>query len=96
MSVYFWAYAAASKRQSALWHFRLAAGLAAIVLLMQGCAPIPPRPFQGTDAADPEVRVRATAYRPVLGTYTSQRPVEPAPWRERNERVAPAPKSGGQ
>jgi hypothetical protein len=29
----------------------------------------------------------------VLGGYVSQRPVEPAPWRERNERVAPQPRS---
>ncbi len=96
MSVYFWAYSTAIKRWSSLWHFRLAAGLAALALLMQGCAPIPQRPFQGADAADPEVRVPATAYRPVLGIYTSQRPVEPALWRERNESVTPAPKQTGK
>jgi hypothetical protein len=96
MSVYFWAYSIASKRWFALWRFRPAAGLTAVALLIQGCAPIPPRPFQGANAADPAARVRAMTYRPVLGTYTSQRPVDPASWRERNERVAPAPKLGGQ
>jgi len=28
----------------------------------------------------------------VIGPYQSQRPVEPAPWREQNEQIAPAPK----
>ena len=96
MSAYFWAYATAIKWRPALWRFRPAAGLIATALLMQGCAPIQQQPFKGANAADPAVRVPATAYRPVLGTYTSQRPVDPASWRERNERVAPTPKSGGQ
>jgi hypothetical protein len=29
-----------------------------------------------------------------IGSYKSQRPVSPGPWREQNEQVAPAPKSG--
>jgi len=36
--------------------------------------------------------VPAATYRPVLGGYVSQRPVDPAPWREQNDRVAPAEK----
>ena len=71
---------------------RLSAG----ALLAQGCAATPPRPFDGAKVADPGVRVPPAAYRPVLGNYSSQRPVEPSPWRERNDRVAPTPKKDGQ
>ena len=96
MSAHFWPRSAAAGGHSALWRYRLPAVLTACALLAQGCAAIPPRPFQGADASDPDVRVPPIAYRPVLGTYSSQRPVEPAPWRELNERVAPTPKKDGQ
>lgn len=46
------------------------------------------------DPSDPDIPVRAVSYRPVLSGYTAQRPVEPKPWREQNERVAP--KGGAQ
>ena len=39
--------------------------------------------------ADPDAPVRAVRYSPVLAGYSSQRPVAPMPWRERNERVTP-------
>lgn len=92
MSKRFWPWSVAAMRRSTLWRYRLATVLAAGALLAQGCAPIPPQPFAGAEVSNPDIRVPATAYRPVLGTYSSQRPVEPAPWRERNDRVAPAPK----
>lgn len=95
MSAQFRPRSAAANRRSALWRYRLPAVLTACTLLAQGCTASPPRPYQGADAANPDARVLPTAYRPVLGTYSSQRPVEPAPWRERNERVAPAPKKDG-
>jgi hypothetical protein len=56
------------------------------------CAPAPARLTAGLAAADPAAPVPATAYRPALGGYVSQRPVEPAAWREQNERVAPRQK----
>lgn len=95
MSKQFWPRSAAAKRRSALWRYRLPAALAACALLTQGCASIPQQPFDGANASDPEARVPPAVYRPVLGNYSSQRPVEPAPWRERNDRVAPAPKKDG-
>jgi hypothetical protein len=52
----------------------------------------PPAPLAGADPADPTARVPAAAYHPTLGGYRSQRPVEPKPWTEQNERVAPAEK----
>lgn len=96
MSKQVWLRPAAAMRCSALWRYRLPAVLAAGAFLIQGCAATPPRPFDGDNASDPGVRVPPAAYRPVLGNYSSQRPVEPLPWRERNDRAAPAPKKDGQ
>lgn len=95
MFTQFWPRSAAAKRRSTLWRYGLPVVLAAAALLTQGCAQIPQLPFAGANPSDPDVRVPATAYRSVLGNYSSQRPVEPAPWRERNDRVAPAPKKDG-
>ena len=33
-------------------------------------------------------------YRSTVAPYTTLRPVAPSPWKEQNERAAPAPKSG--
>ncbi len=67
-------------------------------LLAQGCRTDPPAaPVAGPDPSDPQAPAARSGYRSTLGSYTSQRPVEPAPWREQNWReqnqsVAPAPK----
>ena len=66
--------------------------VALLCLAPAACLSAPEKPFAGPDPSDPQVRVPAATYRPVLGGYTSQRPVGPAPWREQNERVAPAEK----
>lgn len=95
MSKQFRPWPTAAMRRSNLWRYRLSAVLAAVALLTQGCAPTPPRPSLGADPSDSDARVPPAAYRSVLGDYSSQRPVEPTPWRERNERVAPAPKKDG-
>lgn len=96
MFAQFWSRSLAANRRPALWRYRLPAVLAACALLAQGCAASPPRPIQGADASNPNARVPPAAYRPVLGAYSRQRPVEPAPWRERNDRVAPTEKKDGQ
>lgn len=64
---------------------------AAISIALAACSQVP-RPLVGLDPSDPRSPVRMTAYRSVIGPYQSQRPVEPAPWREQNEQIAPAPK----
>jgi hypothetical protein len=70
----------------------LLVGLAA---LLAGCADAPRSPVAGgLDPADPAARAPRVDYRSTTGAYKSQRPVEPAPWGEQNERVTPAPKSG--
>jgi len=66
--------------------------VAALCLIAAACAPPPERLAAGVAAADPAARVPSSSYRSVLTGYASRRPVEPAPWREQNERVAPQKK----
>ena len=73
------------------WHGK-AAFIFILAALNAGCASVPPRPLAGADPADPAARVPAVRYRSTIGPYASQRPVDPAPWAEQNERVAPAPR----
>jgi hypothetical protein len=96
MSAQFWPRSAAANWRPTLWRYRLPAVLTACALLAQGCAATPPQPFQGADASNPDARVPSAAYRSVLGNYSSQRPVEPSPWRKSDERVAPTQKKDGQ
>ena len=73
--------------------FRAAPFVAILLcLLTSACFSTPERPVVGPDPSDPNARAPATGYRPVLGGYVSQRPVEPASWRKQNDRVAPAEK----
>jgi hypothetical protein len=65
-----------------------------LALLLAGCADAPRLPVAGPDPSDPGARAPRVGYRSTIGSYKSQRPVEPAPWGEQNERVAPRPKSG--
>ena len=82
--------AASARRIGAAGYASFRASLfLAVGYAVSGCAAAPP---QQVAAADPAVRVPAAAYRPVLGGYTSLRPVEPLSWREQNERVMPRPK----
>ena len=64
----------------------------ALCLMAAACTPSPEWLAGAATAADPAARVPATRYRAVLSGYTSQRPVDPASWREQNERVAPRQK----
>ena len=50
-------------------------------------------PLVGRDPADPAAKVAGVRYRSTIAPYTSMRPSTPAPWRERNDGVAPQPKS---
>jgi len=63
-----------------------------LATLLHGCAAAPPSPFVGPDPLDAAARAPAVGYRSTVTPFTSRRPVEPAPWREQNERVAPAAK----
>jgi hypothetical protein len=74
----------------------LPAALVAGALAIQACAQVPSEPFGIADASDPNHRVPSAGYRPVLTGYSSQRPVDPLPWTERNQSVAPPPRKDGQ
>jgi hypothetical protein len=62
-------------------------GAALAALMAAGCAAAPPASVLA--AADPRAPVPPARYSSVTAPYTPQRPVEPLPWRERNERVVP-------
>src|SRR6266511_3153202 len=62
--------------------------------LTHGCSGAPPAPLTAADPSDPGARAPRVGYRSTIGSYKSQRPVDPASWGEQNERVAPRPKSG--
>jgi hypothetical protein len=74
---------------------RAALGAVAVVLaaaLATACTAEPPIPVAGADPSDPRARVPATTYRSTVAPYESLRPVEPAPWTQQNQQVAPQPK----
>lgn len=67
---------------------RILATFGAIALT--SCAP-PAPPLAGLDPSDPAAPVSGVGYRSTVGGYRSQRPAEPQPWIEQNQRVAPQP-----
>lgn len=74
---------------------RAAFGAFAVALaaaLAAGCTVDPPIAAAGPDPSDPRARVPATSYRSTVAPYESLRPVEPAPWTQQNQQVAPQPK----
>jgi hypothetical protein len=73
--------------------FQTLAGMAVTAFALGGCMPTTV-PMAGTDPADPGARVADVGYRSTIAPYTSRRPTAPSSWREQNDRVAPAPKSG--
>jgi hypothetical protein len=64
-----------------------------LALLTSACASAPPQPLLGPDPSDLGSSTPPARYRSTIAPYQSRRPVEPAPWREQNERVAPEPRS---
>ena len=60
--------------------------------LLAGCS-APPLPIAGANPADPSSPVPGVGYRSTTAGYRRQRPVDPAPWIEQNQRVAPNPGS---
>ena len=62
-------------------------------LVLAGCA-AQPSALTGPDPSEPGTRTPRVDYRSTASGYTSQRPVAPSAWKQQNEQVAPAPKSG--
>ena len=65
----------------------------AFAVAAAGCTPATTQ-LAGADPAAPTARAAGIDYRSTIAPYNSLRPSTPAPWRERNERVAPQPKTG--
>jgi hypothetical protein len=65
--------------------------LAAIALALSGCMPATTQ-MAVADPADPAAKVARASYRSTIAPYSSLRPATPAPWRDRNDAVAPQPK----
>ena len=86
---------ASGRRPNALLQNRLGPLILLLctALFAQGCRTDPPlSPYVGPDPSDPRAPAARSTYQSTLGSYSSQRPVEPTPWREQNQGVAPAPK----
>ena len=97
MSAHIRAFDAAGERAGARpfqLQFDVLAVVTGLVLLLAGCTDAPRSPVAVPDPADPGSRTPRVDYRSTIGPYKGQRPVDPTPWTEQNERVAPAPKSG--
>ncbi len=97
MSAHIRAFDAAGERADARpfqLRFDVLAVVVGLVLLLAGCTDAPRSPAAGPDPSDPGARAPRVDYRSTIGPYKSQRPADPTPWTEQNERVAPAPKSG--
>jgi hypothetical protein len=62
---------------------------ALFALLTAACAVSTAGPVTGLNAADPDAPVPPVRTASALGTYVSQRPVDPKPWRQQNQNVAP-------
>lgn len=67
----------------------------ACALALAACSAAPPR-LAGPDPADPSAAVPPVRSGAALAGYVPHRPVAPASWRERNERVVPKPRSEGR
>jgi hypothetical protein len=72
------------------FHVRTFVAMAAAASL-GGCLPAT-APLTGADPASPSAKVARVAYRSTIAPYTPMRPSAPAPWRERNDSVAPSPR----
>ena len=91
-----WRFAASGRLRKASSATPIASLLLLLLLapLTHGCSGAPPALLTAADPSDPGARAPRVGYRSTIGSYKSQRPVEPAPWGEQNERVAPRLKSG--
>lgn len=74
--------------------FGVRAVVVALAPMLAACAEAPRAPVAGSDPSDPGARAPRVGYRSTIAPYDSRRPLEPAPWGEQNQRVAPQPKSG--
>lgn len=64
--------------------------LTAIAVMLAACtASPPPAIVAGTDPSSTSARAKPVRYSPVTAGTSVYRPVEPKPWLEQNDQVAP-------
>lgn len=63
--------------------------LAFVVMLAACTVNSPPAIVSGTDPSNASARAKPVRYTPVTAGTVVYRPVEPKPWLEQNEQVAP-------
>lgn len=69
-------------------------GIGLATLLLAGCATNAQKQlWAGADPSDPRSPSQPVGYRSSAAGYVSQRPANPAPWRQQNERVTPPSQS---
>ena len=69
---------------------RIVLATLALPLMLSACVQTPPAVLAGPDPSNPRAQVRPVTYRSTVAGYTSWRPVEPRPWTQQNQRLAPA------
>ena len=72
---------------------RITGATIALAALLAGCEPKTTQ-LAAKDPANPAAPTAAVGYRSTIAPYSSLRPAMPSSWRERNEQVAPRPRSG--
>ena len=75
----------------AIFKSAVSGAVVALAIAVSGCTPATVR-VAGADPADPAATAARVGYRSTIAPYTSLRPSTPAPWRERNDSVAPKPR----
>ena len=74
----------------AIFKSAISGAVVALATGASGCTPATTR-LAAADPADPAARTASVGYRSTIAPYTALRPSTPAPWRERNDSVAPKP-----
>lgn len=63
--------------------------VAALLLVVSGCASTLPEVVLSTDHPDTVVDIAPVAYQSPVGNYSHRMPVDPKPWRSLNDAQAP-------
>lgn len=82
----------AVRGRCSVWFHLLAPLWRALAVLVVGACSGALAERQTPHPAHPDSRVRPAPYRSVTSGYVSRRPVEPQPWRGRNDAVTPQEK----
>ena len=77
-----------ARGRHSIFHLPMRGIAIGLVVGAVGCTPATTR-IAGADPADPAAKTAGVGYRSTIAPYTALRPSTPAPWRERNDSVAP-------